>query len=102
MADENKTRSTDERINHPLNTNLTLLTPRMHTGLTPTYPSGAISDKIPTRQRCFKKANWIRFCQTERIYMEEKEGRQYENETRITGLSLVQKMHLNRTFLKNV
>lgn len=76
MADEN------ERVNHPLKTNLTLLTPRMHTGLTPTYPTGAISVKIPTRQRCFKKANWIRFCQTERICMKEKRGKTYE--TRIT------------------
>lgn len=34
---------------------ITLLKPRMHLGLTPTKPTGAISVIIPMRQQYFKK-----------------------------------------------
>ena len=33
---------------------LTLLKPKMHFGLTPTYPTGAISVMIPTRHLCLE------------------------------------------------
>jgi hypothetical protein len=33
---------------------LTLLKPKMHFGLTPTYPTGGISVMIPTRHLCWQ------------------------------------------------